>query len=126
MCLYRTLPRFARIAVHFILPRQLLAFFVLVHATTRKDSVMTSRFPTPQELASFPEPNYVDPVTRQPLVVGITTTMSALVIMLLFCRFYSRTVLVFALGWDDFIMLFAGVRLLLLRYSILREAELLT
>jgi hypothetical protein len=71
---------------------------------------MTSRFPTAQELASFPDPNYVDPTTRQPLLIGITTTMSLLVIVFLACRIYSRTVLVYAVGWDDWIMLSAGVR----------------
>lgn len=76
---------------------------------------MTSRFPTAAELASFPEPNYVNPITRQPLIIGVTTTMSVLVISLLACRIYSRTVLVFAVGWDDWIMLSAGVSQLLIR-----------
>ncbi|KAL5381811.1 hypothetical protein DPSP01_006994 [Paraphaeosphaeria sporulosa] len=70
---------------------------------------MTSRFPTPAELASFPKPNYVNPITRQPLIIGVTTAMSVMVIALLACRIYSRTVLVYAVGWDDWIMLSAGV-----------------
>lgn len=70
---------------------------------------MTSRFPTPAEFASFPEPNYVNPITRQPLVVGVMVPLSVLVIVFMFCRLYSRTILVNAIGWDDWIMMLAGV-----------------
>jgi hypothetical protein len=70
---------------------------------------MTSRFPTAQELASFPNPNYVNPVTRQPLVVGVTIAMSILITTFISCRVYSRSVLVRAIGWDDWIMISAGV-----------------
>lgn len=71
---------------------------------------MTSRFPTPEEFASWPPPNYVDPETARPLALGIVIPMSVLVIVAISGRFYSRTVLVKTLGWDDWIMLLAAVR----------------
>lgn len=70
---------------------------------------MTSRYPTPQELASFPKPNYVDPITRRPLIVGVMGIMTVAVMLIMSCRLYSRTVLVYAIGWDDWIMLLATV-----------------
>ncbi|KZM24329.1 hypothetical protein ST47_g4538 [Ascochyta rabiei] len=70
---------------------------------------MTSRFPTAEELLSFPKPNYVDPTTRRPLAIGIITPMTVLVVVFMSCRLYSRTVLTKTLGWDDGIMLLAAV-----------------
>ncbi len=72
---------------------------------------MTSRFPTAEERLSFPTPNYVDPVTRRPLAVGIIAPITVLVVVFISCRFYSRTILTKTLGWDDGIMLLAAVRL---------------
>ncbi|KAF2852107.1 hypothetical protein T440DRAFT_393792 [Plenodomus tracheiphilus IPT5] len=70
---------------------------------------MTSRFPTAAEFASFPPPNYVDPITRRPLALGVLIPMTVLVITSISCRFYSRTVLVRTLGWDDWVMLLAAI-----------------
>lgn len=70
---------------------------------------MTSRFPTAAEFASFPPPNYIDPETRLPLALAICIPMSVLVTVAISARFYSRTVLVRALGLDDWIMLLAAV-----------------
>ncbi|KAL6709653.1 hypothetical protein ACN47E_001081 [Coniothyrium glycines] len=70
---------------------------------------MTSRFPTAQEFASFPKPNYVDPSTRLPLAMAVIIPMTVLVVVSISCRFYSRTRIVRTLGWDDWIMLAAAV-----------------
>ncbi|KAH7067240.1 hypothetical protein BKA63DRAFT_581953 [Paraphoma chrysanthemicola] len=70
---------------------------------------MTSRFPTPAEFASFPTPNYVDPITRRPVAIGIIIPATVLVVTAISCRFYSRTVIVRTLGWDDWIMLLAAI-----------------
>ncbi|KAF2025151.1 hypothetical protein EK21DRAFT_77115 [Setomelanomma holmii] len=70
---------------------------------------MTSRFPTPAEFASFPPPNYVDPFTKRPVAMGIMIPMTALVVGAISCRFYSRTVIVRTLGWDDWLMLIAAI-----------------
>jgi hypothetical protein len=70
---------------------------------------MTSRFPTVEEFLSFPEPNYVDPITRRPLALAIVIPMTVLVTFFISCRFYCRTVLIYTLGWDDWVMLVAAV-----------------
>ncbi|CAG5150169.1 uncharacterized protein ALTATR162_LOCUS2568 [Alternaria atra] len=70
---------------------------------------MTSRFPTPEEFASFPPPNYVDPVNQLPLAMAVAIPMTVLVIGFISCRFYCRTVLVNTLGWDDWAMLVAAM-----------------
>lgn len=67
--------------------------------------------PTPADVALWPAPNYVDPVTRRPLVLGVEIPLTLLTILFTAGRFYSRTVIVKALGWDDWFMLFATVRL---------------
>lgn len=70
---------------------------------------MTARFPTAQEFASFPEPNYVDPTTRFPLALGVAVPTAGLVAVFMSCRLYCRTVLVKTLGWDDGMMTVAAV-----------------
>jgi hypothetical protein len=72
---------------------------------------MTSRFPTAAEFLSFPKPNYVDPSTRLPLALAVVIPMTVLVIVAISCRFYSRTVLIYTLGWDDWTMFVAAVSL---------------
>jgi hypothetical protein len=69
-----------------------------------------STFPTLEDIAKWPAPNYVDPVTRRPLVLSVEIPLTILTIMFTACRFYSRTVIVRALGWDDWFMLAATVR----------------
>jgi hypothetical protein len=71
-----------------------------------------STFPTLQDIAKWPAPNYVDPVTRRPLVLGVEIPLTILTILFTAARFYSRTVIVKALGWDDWFMLAATVRIL--------------
>ena len=70
---------------------------------------MTSRFPTAEEFASFPPPNYVDPANHLTLALAILVPLTILVIGFISCRFYCRTVLVNTLGWDDWTMLMAAV-----------------
>ncbi|KAF2732919.1 hypothetical protein EJ04DRAFT_496088 [Polyplosphaeria fusca] len=67
------------------------------------------RLPTPEEMASFPPPNYIDPETRRPFVLAVEIPLTALVITFVSMRFYSRTVLIRALGADDYFMLAAAV-----------------
>ena len=64
--------------------------------------------PTPAEMATWPAPNYIDPETRRALVLGIEIPLMVLVIAFLGCRLYSRTVIVRAIGKDDWVMLAAG------------------
>jgi hypothetical protein len=68
--------------------------------------------PTPADILSWPRANYVDPITRRPLVLGVEIPLTVLTILFTAGRFYSRTIIVKALGWDDWFMLAATVRLL--------------
>ena len=72
---------------------------------------MTSKFPTPQEYAAFPSPNYVNPETKTAQVLGILIPMTVLVIVFISARIWSRTVIVFAVGLDDWLMVVAAVSL---------------
>ncbi|KAH7084010.1 hypothetical protein FB567DRAFT_499647 [Paraphoma chrysanthemicola] len=69
----------------------------------------TTRFPTAAEFASFPRPNYVDPITRRPVAIAVTVPLTVLVITAISCRFYGRIVIVRKLGWDDWTMLVAAI-----------------
>jgi hypothetical protein len=65
--------------------------------------------PTTADVLKWPTPNYVDPVTRRPLVLSVEIPLTVLTILFTGGRFYSRTVIVKALGWDDWFMLAATV-----------------
>lgn len=45
-------------------------------------------FPTPEEMAAWPAPNYVDPVTRRPLLLGIEIPLFILVVLFNAMRLY--------------------------------------
>ncbi|KAF2503195.1 hypothetical protein BU16DRAFT_448722 [Lophium mytilinum] len=66
--------------------------------------------PTPAEIASWPAPNYINPKTHRPFVLGVEIPLTAFAV--LFGRFYSRTILRRTLGIDDWIMLGAAVLVL--------------
>ena len=65
--------------------------------------------PTPAEILAWPKANYTHPETRRPLVLGVEIPLTILTILFTAGRFYSRTVIVKALGWDDWFMLVATV-----------------
>ncbi|ORY08050.1 hypothetical protein BCR34DRAFT_488998 [Clohesyomyces aquaticus] len=65
--------------------------------------------PTSEDIMKWPLPNYVNPQTRRPLVQGVEIPVTVLPILFVACRFYSRTVIVRALGWDDWLMLIATI-----------------
>ncbi|KAF2639432.1 hypothetical protein P280DRAFT_402478 [Massarina eburnea CBS 473.64] len=66
-------------------------------------------WPSPAEMAEWPTPNYVNPVTRRPMVMGVEITFIILVILFTSCRFYSRIFIVKGLGLDDLMMLIASI-----------------
>jgi hypothetical protein len=82
-----------------------------------------STFPTNADIAKWPAPNYVDPITRRPLVLGVEIPLTILTILFVAARFYSRTIIVKALGWDDWFMLAAAVRILLFGTNSLSRAD---
>ncbi|KAH7406368.1 hypothetical protein DE146DRAFT_777507 [Phaeosphaeria sp. MPI-PUGE-AT-0046c] len=63
--------------------------------------------PTFADIVKWPPPNYDNPVTRRPLVLGVEIPLTVLTIVFVAARFYSRTVIVKAIGWDDWFMLIA-------------------
>jgi hypothetical protein len=68
--------------------------------------------PTPADILTWPAANYINPETRRPLTLGIEIPLTILTVLFTAGRFYSRTVIVKALGWDDWFMLAATVRVL--------------
>ena len=64
---------------------------------------------TPDQIASWPAPNYVNPESRGPIVLGLATPSMVLVVIFTGMRFYGKGVLRQALGLDDWIMLAAAV-----------------
>jgi len=60
--------------------------------------------PTPEQLAHWPAPNFVNPQTRVNLLLGIEVPITILTIIFILARFYSRTYLRHVLGWDDWVM----------------------
>jgi len=54
--------------------------------------------PSTEEMATWPAPNYIDPATRRPLVLGVEIPLLLLVVLFVSMRLYSRAVLVKALG----------------------------
>jgi hypothetical protein len=65
---------------------------------------------TPEEMANWPAPNFVNPESRAGVVYGLTAPTLALVIVFTFARFYGKGILRQALGLDDWMMLIAAVR----------------
>ncbi|KAH8691763.1 hypothetical protein GQ44DRAFT_719929 [Phaeosphaeriaceae sp. PMI808] len=63
----------------------------------------------PAEFASWPTPNYVNPETRRPLALAVVIPMTALVVTFMSCRLYSRTVIIYTLGWGDSVMFLASL-----------------
>jgi hypothetical protein len=73
------------------------------------------RLPPASVLASWPTPNYDDPITRGDAgkIVGITLTV--LVALILVVRIYTRLRVVRSFGLDDILILIAFVKLPLFR-----------
>jgi hypothetical protein len=57
-----------------------------------------SKQPTPADMASWPAPNYVNPETRRPLVLGVEIPLMILIVIFTVLRFYSRLTIVRKLG----------------------------
>ncbi|KAF9696941.1 hypothetical protein EKO04_004934 [Ascochyta lentis] len=58
----------------------------------------------------WPEPNYVDPETRMPLLIGVTCTSGFIMLVLLGIRIYTRHKMsTRGLGVDDILMVLAAI-----------------
>lgn len=67
------------------------------------------RYPTLDVIASWPKPNYVDPVGRGPALLAVELTVLPLALLCLALRMYVRIRLLRAPWWDDWLMLAAGL-----------------
>ncbi|KAF2639815.1 hypothetical protein P280DRAFT_50006 [Massarina eburnea CBS 473.64] len=64
---------------------------------------------TPEQMATWPAPNFDNPDSLRGLVIGLTVPSIALVIVVMAIRLYSKGVLRQALRLDDHIMLAAAI-----------------
>ena len=64
-----------------------------------------ARIPSAAEMETWPAPNYENPTTRRPVVLGVEIPLMAVVIIFTSMRFYSRTVILRALGSVGIIIL---------------------
>ncbi|THV52343.1 hypothetical protein BGAL_0082g00330 [Botrytis galanthina] len=67
------------------------------------------RIPPPQVLSTFPQPNYIDPVTRGPVLLIITAVFLPLVYIVVGLRTFTRIHLSKHFGIDDVFLLIALV-----------------
>ena len=51
---------------------------------------MWTQLPAPEEMAAWPPPNYVDPITRRPLVLGVEIPLLIMVVLFNYMRFHSE------------------------------------
>lgn len=70
-------------------------------------------YATKEDWESWPKPNYVNPQSRKPLVLGVEITLTTVAALVVLARFYARTYIKRLLGWDDWLMLGAMVSYLL-------------
>jgi hypothetical protein len=66
--------------------------------------------PTPEEIAAWPAPNYVNPNTRVPEFVAVLVCGLALMLPFIVGRIYIRMKVRRQFGTDDWIILAAAVR----------------
>jgi hypothetical protein len=69
----------------------------------------TSKAP-PSVIASWPKPNYVDPETEGPALMIVGIVSSAIAILLVLARMYSRYFITRAPGIDDLLIIISLVR----------------
>lgn len=68
------------------------------------------RFPPPEVTATWPEPNYVNPVRRGNESIIIQAVLVALVTLFVSIRLYARLVITKAgIGLDDVLIVMAAV-----------------
>jgi hypothetical protein len=65
------------------------------------------RLKDPSILITWPAPNYVDPVTRGPLLYIVNGIFFGLATIAIWTRFYARVFVRKWVGLDDFFILFA-------------------
>jgi hypothetical protein len=69
------------------------------------------QIPASSVLATWPRPNYVDPVTHGPANIVVIPLLLGLVFVFLCIRFYARLFITRGFGVDDVLILLAFVSL---------------
>lgn len=67
------------------------------------------RQPPADVIASWPAPNYVDPVTRGPALVIVELLALSISTICLILRLFVRVRIVRSVDWDDWLMIAAAV-----------------
>lgn len=65
--------------------------------------------PTATDVRSWPAPNFIDPQSREWIVIGVEAPLTFLAAVVVVARFYARTCIKRVLGWDDWLMMAAMV-----------------
>jgi hypothetical protein len=73
-------------------------------------NAMSQRLPPKSVLATFPPPNYENPVTHGPTLLIISVVFLTIATVSFVLRIYVRGFVKKLLGWDDFFLCFAYVR----------------
>ncbi|EEY21517.1 conserved hypothetical protein [Verticillium alfalfae VaMs.102] len=68
-----------------------------------------ARFPPPEVLASWPEPNFVDPINRGPALMIVELTILPIALVCLALRLYVRLCIIRKSWWDDWLMVGGAV-----------------
>jgi hypothetical protein len=66
--------------------------------------------PSFQDFETWPKPNFINPETREWVVIGVEAPLTFIAALFVAARFYTRTIIKRVLGWDDWLMLAAMVR----------------
>ena len=69
------------------------------------------RNPPPDVVASWPTPNYTNPETRGPALIIVELLAVSISTICLGLRLYVRARIVRSVGWDDWLMVGATVRM---------------
>lgn len=64
---------------------------------------------TPDRDASWPAPNYENPVNLHSVILGLTIPCMVLLVLFLAIRCYARGILRQNMKWDDYLMVMAAV-----------------
>lgn len=70
---------------------------------------ITMRSAPPEVIATWPKPNYVDPVTRGPALIAMELTLLPIAMIIVCLRLYVRIGWLKKSWWDDYLMVVAMV-----------------
>jgi hypothetical protein len=63
----------------------------------------------PEVMATWPKPNYVDPITRGSALMVVELTLLPIAMIIVFLRLYVRIGWLKKSWWDDYLMVLAMV-----------------